>query len=112
MLGKVATTRTTGAEVTFRAVPGMTAEWLQRLVDCHVARNGVIGYAQTTRAMPRCPLAVADVQTEVRSVGDGFTVAIRSDDRDTAEEILRRAKALIGATPGQAMGRAGQREAT
>src|SRR5699024_11191603 len=28
-----------GARVTFRAVPGMTAEWLQRVVDCHLARN-------------------------------------------------------------------------
>jgi len=29
----------TGAVVTFRAVPGMTAEWLQRVVDCHLARS-------------------------------------------------------------------------
>ena len=35
--------RLLGAAVTFRAVPGLTAEWLQRLVDCHLARNAALG---------------------------------------------------------------------
>ena len=30
--------QTVGTVVTFRAVLGMTAEWLQRVVDCHIAR--------------------------------------------------------------------------
>ena len=37
-----------GARVAFRAVPGLTGEWLQRVVDCHLARNAVIGAADPT----------------------------------------------------------------
>jgi hypothetical protein len=82
-----------GAVVTFVAVPGMTAEWLQRLVDCHVARNAVLGHVDPT--MPACPLVPRGVTAKVTSTGIGFAVAMRSDDPETAKEILRRARALV-----------------
>lgn len=94
--------RMAGAEVVFRAVPGMTAEWLQRVVNCHLARNAAIGHETAAADMPYCPLTLRGVQASVRSVGDGFVVAIRADDEETSKEILRRAEALRpGATPGQ-----------
>jgi hypothetical protein len=86
------TERTVGAVVTFRAVPGMTAEWLQRVVDCHLARNASLGHAMPE--MPDCPLVPRGAQARVRSTGDGFAVEIRSDDEATAREILERAKRL------------------
>jgi hypothetical protein len=86
------TERTVGAVVTFRAVPGMTAEWLQRVVDCHLARNASLGHA--VPEMADCPLVPRGVQARVRSTGDGFAVEIRSDDAATAREILARAKRL------------------
>ena len=84
--------RTQGAVVTFRAVPGMTAQWLQRIVDCHLARNAVLGH--DVPEMAYCPLVPKNVTARVTATDTGFAVAVRSEDADTAAEILRRARAL------------------
>ncbi|MCI0570459.1 MAG: hypothetical protein L0Y66_06885 [Myxococcaceae bacterium] len=89
------TAKLVGATVTFRAVPGMTAEWLQRVVDCHLARNAALGHV--VPEMPDCPLVPKGVQAQVRSTGSGFAVEIRSDDPATAREILSRAQRLLPA---------------
>ncbi len=81
-----------GAKVTFRAVPGLTAEWLQRVVTCHLARSSTLGH--NAKEMDYCPLSLKDVTATVTSVGDGFAIAVRSDNRDSAKEILRRAESL------------------
>ncbi len=85
-----------GARVTFRAVPGMTPEWLQRVVDCHLARNAVIG---DDAAMSFCPLAVPHASASVRSTGNGFAVDVTSDDQGSAKEIVKRAWALSPGNP-------------
>jgi hypothetical protein len=90
--GKHEGSTTVGASVTFRAVPGLTAEWLQRIVECHVARNNALG--NNVPEMAYCPLVPKGVTAKVNSVGNGFAVEIRSDDPDTAKEVLRRAQAL------------------
>jgi hypothetical protein len=90
--GKNAHDQAVGAVVVFRAVPGMTAEWLQRLVDCHVARNNALG--NDVPEMPYCPLVPKGVTAKVSSTGDGFAVRIESRDPETAKEVLRRAQAL------------------
>jgi len=87
-----------GAVVTFRAVPGMTAEWLQRVVDCHLARNASMGFGMPE--MSFCPLAVKGARAKVTSAGNGFSVTVESNDPATAQEILRRAQALVSATSG------------
>jgi hypothetical protein len=92
--GKATSYRTAGATVVFRAVPGMTAEWLQRLVDCHLARNSTIGHPTAMADMPYCPLTLRGAQASVRSVGDGFAVTIRSSDSATGTDIYRRAESL------------------
>ena len=84
--------RAVGAAVRFRALPGMTAEWLQRVAECHLARNAAMGYAMPE--MSYCPLMLRNVKVQVTSTGAAFAVAIRSDDVDTANEIRRRAEAL------------------
>lgn len=81
-----------GAVVVFRAVPGMTAEWLQRLVDCHVARNAALGH--DVPEMSSCPLVPKGAHATVTATSGGFAVAIRGDDEATSREILRRAEAL------------------
>jgi len=80
-----------GARVTFRPVPGMTGEWLQRVVDCHLARNAVIGNDGT---MSFCPLAVPHARASVTSTGKGFAIDITSDDADSVQEIIKRAWSL------------------
>lgn len=87
--------RTTGVLITLRAVPGMTAEWLQREVDCHLARNASLGH--DVPEMPNCPLVPKGVRASVRSTGNGFAVAIRADSDSTAREILVRAQRLRSA---------------
>lgn len=89
---KAQTTRTAGATITFRAVPGMTAQWLQRIVDCHLARNAALGHV--VPEMPYCPLVPNGVSAKVSATDNGFAVAVRSDDNATSVEILKRAQAL------------------
>jgi hypothetical protein len=48
----------------------MTAEWLQRLTDCHIARNAALGHVAP--AMPDCPLVPMGVTARVTSTGGGF----------------------------------------
>ena len=86
------TGRMMGATVTFRAVPGMTAQWLQRVVECHLARNAALGHV--VPEMPSCPLVPNGAKATVTATQNGFAVAVSSDDSATAQEILRRAQLL------------------
>ncbi len=92
--GKGQYARMEGAIITFRAVPGMTAQWLQRVVDCHLARNAALGH--DVPEMAYCPLVPKNVSAKVTATGSGFAVAVRSDDATTAREILRRVQILSG----------------
>jgi hypothetical protein len=80
-----------GARITFRAVQGMTPEWLQRVVDCHLARNAVIG---DDPSMSFCPLAVPHATANVVSTGRGFAVDVTSDNEKSVAEIIKRVRAL------------------
>ncbi len=95
-VGKISRDHVVGAVVTFRALPGLTAEWLQRVVDCHLARNASLGHVVTE--MPNCPLVPKDVEAKVSSTGAGFAVAIQAKDPKTADEILARARRLLPAS--------------
>lgn len=75
--------RPVGADIHVRAEPGMTAQWLARLVSCHVDGDG------------SGVLGLTDVTTNVAATPTGFTIAIRSDDVTVAREIGRRAKLLL-----------------
>lgn len=81
-----------GARVIFRAQPGMTAESLQRLVDCHVARWAALGIDDPDVAY--CPLALNGVSAKVKSVVGGFAVEIVAKDEKTAGAVVGRAQAL------------------
>jgi hypothetical protein len=82
-----------GAVVVFHAVPGLTAAWFQRVVDCHLARSAAVGHVMPE--MPNCPLVPTGAEAKVTSVGSGFAVAIRADDRASADEIFARAQRLL-----------------
>jgi hypothetical protein len=81
-----------GAAIVFRAVPGLTAEWLQRIIDCHLARNAAVGYEMPE--MADCPLALPGISAKVVSSGDGFAAQVRSGQDSTAAEIWRRAQQI------------------
>jgi hypothetical protein len=90
--GKSVTKKEVGSTIVFRAVPGLTAEWLQRVVDCHVARASAMGHAMPE--MSYCPLELKGVKAKVTSTGSGFAVNVSSDDPATVAEVSRRAQAL------------------
>lgn len=89
---KGSTAHTDGATITIRAVPGLTAEYLQRVVSCHLARNASMGFAMDE--MSFCPLAVKGASAIVSSGSGSFRVDIRGDGDAATKEILRRANAL------------------
>jgi hypothetical protein len=94
-VGRSSSPKVVGATVVFRAVPGMTAEWLQRVVDCHLARAAAVGHEMPE--MDYCPLELKGAKAKVSSVGNGFAVNISSDDDATVQEIKKRAFALAPA---------------
>ncbi len=80
---KRSSTHLEGAVVTMAAQPGVTREWLQRLVDDPAAT-----------AQSGCPMAVNGASAHVTSTGNGFAITVKSSDKESAQEILRRAQAL------------------
>jgi hypothetical protein len=91
-------THSVGADVHLRARPGMTAQWLARLAECHAAREAA-GVACTSS---ECPLRLARVTTSVSPTATGFTLAIRTDDPAVAHEIVRRAEIVLRSQSPQA----------
>jgi len=92
VVGKSRATSETGATIVFRATPGLTAEWLQRIVDCHLARNAAVGH--DVPEMAYCPLVPRGAEANVHSTGNGFAVDVRAKDAAAAAEIWRRAQLL------------------
>jgi hypothetical protein len=90
--GKSSPDQVVGAAIAFRPVPGITTEWLQHVVNCHLARASAAGHEMPE--MLYCPLALKGVQATVSSAGDALAVRVTSDDTATAQEILRRAQML------------------
>lgn len=91
-VGRSEVEREAGATIVFRATPGLTQEWLQRIVNCHLARNAAVGHDMAE--MPYCPLVPRGAKAVVRSVEGGFAVDISADDPPGAAEIWRRAQQL------------------
>ena len=89
-VGKSQVERLAGATVVLLPAPGVTAERLQHIVECHIARNASLG--NDVPEMTYCPLVPKGITAAVTSTGNGFAVNITSKDTATAEEILRRAR--------------------
>ena len=86
-----------GARAVFRAVPGLTEQWLQRIVDCHMARAAALGYE--VPGMEYCPLTLKNVTAVITPAGDGFAIDVTTSDYAVSREVLRRMRA---AASGQA----------
>lgn len=92
--GKGSVSKVVGSAVVFRALPGMTAEWLQRVVDCHLARAAAMGHDMPE--MDYCPLELKGVKAKVTSAGNGFAISVSANDDATVAEIEKRAESLKG----------------
>jgi len=90
-------TRLDGAVVRIRPIPGMTAEWLDRALECHSARR-VLGRIPAD-VLPNDPFWLPGGRTvdiDAESARDGFQVAVRGSTVDDNKEILSRANAFAG----------------
>jgi hypothetical protein len=86
------TLKEVGATIVLLPATGVTAERLQRTIECHLARNSALGY--DVPEMAYCPLVLKGVTASVTSAGNAFAVNIDAPDPATAAEVLRRARAL------------------
>ena len=71
-----------GAEVIVPAQPGLTGEWLQRVLSYQVAAG-------------ECDFGSRDASVSVLPAGGAFAVRIAGNDDKTAGEILRHAQQLV-----------------
>lgn len=85
--------RQVGVTVIFRTVPGLTSEWLQRIIDCHIARNAVLGH--DAPEMAYCPLAVPGVTAHVSAEHGGYAVTLRADEQESINAIRQRVDAIV-----------------
>ena len=88
-------TRLYGAVIRIRASQGVTAEWLDRALECHGARL-VLQHAPEDALVSDpfwLPGRMVDIDTA--SARDSFKVAVRGDTTDDAQEILIRANAYL-----------------
>jgi hypothetical protein len=83
---------TAGVRVMFQPVPGLTAEKLQRQVECHLARAAVLGH--DLPEMPDCPLVPKGAEARVSTTAQGLAVVVRADDLTAAADIASRAERL------------------
>lgn len=83
----------TGAIVTFRSVPRLSAKWLQRAVDCHLARSAALGH--DLPEMPDCPLVPRGAHARVVAKGPSLAVELRGDNGAAIDEIRSRAMRLL-----------------
>jgi hypothetical protein len=83
-----------GATILLRRVPDLTAEKLQRILNCHLARSATSGYGLTTTEADRSPLSESGARVTVREFSSGFAVDVRADDPFAAQAILLRAQKL------------------
>ncbi|HEY0715583.1 MAG TPA: hypothetical protein VGF45_23075 [Polyangia bacterium] len=86
-----------GAAITFGEVRDLTAQNLQRIVDCHLARNAALGWDQSVNIA--CPLNVKGAAANVRTIGGRLVVEVTAVDAAAALEIIKRAQALAEPRP-------------
>ena len=75
-----------------KTVDGLTKEYLEHVVSCHLARNAAVGFDM--KEMSFCPLNVKGAKASVEAVTGGFRVSVTADDDAAAKDIIARAAAL------------------
>jgi hypothetical protein len=77
------TRRLRGAELYVPAQPGLTSEWLQRVVESDIAYG-------------RCDFGDPKATVDVTSAGAGFWVRITASNSGDSDEIVRQAQLMMG----------------
>jgi hypothetical protein len=85
-----------GVAIELRAEPGMTEQYLGRVIACHVAHVAVAGMDPQPS-----PLSVAHAHVSVSSTPVGFRVTVTSPDRDIARSVVDKGQELADSTFGR-----------
>jgi len=85
-----------GVVIRFRPVEGLTIGWLERAVQCHIARSAVLGHSAE---LGYCPLAVRGASAKVAANASGLAVEVWATDPAGGAEILGRAQKLLASDP-------------
>ena len=88
--GHATFSRLQGAQVFVQAEPGLTAEWLGLTLTRHLAEM------RKSPSMKDCAFTVDEVRVVVEPAATGFWVKFTARDANHAEEVLRRARLLLG----------------
>jgi len=89
-----------GVAIDMRSEPGMTEQWLSRVLECHLAHQAVVG----RMAYGSSPLSQYGTKVTVTSTETGFRVVITSADIDVARSVIAKGEALVGAPSTPASG--------
>jgi hypothetical protein len=81
-----------GIVVSIRATPGVTEQWIGRVIQCHVAHHAVVG---TSAPQMASPLPTNGVNISVSSTGVGFRVSITSPNIDIARRLVQEGRRLM-----------------
>ena len=80
-----------GVAVYLAAEPGLTEQWVGRVVSCYVAHRAVVG-----GGAQESPLLAPGARIHVSSTSVGFRISITSPDIDVARQVIRETHALVG----------------
>lgn len=86
-----------GAVVHLRNVGGVTAEWLDRALQCHEARLVLGRIPAITNDPFSLPGGMVAIEVQPTQGNTGFRVTARGHDQDDARAILARARAYAQA---------------
>jgi hypothetical protein len=82
-----------GAELLVRPTPGVSRQWIARVIRCHVAYHELPG-TNAPQALDE-PLFVDDAQVTFDETDTSFVIRIQGSNRAEGEEILARAQRLV-----------------
>jgi hypothetical protein len=99
-------TRLHGAVIRVRTSQGVTAQWLDRALECHSARRLLQHASGEKLASDPFWLPGRMVDIDAEPARDAFEVAVRGESTDDAQEILIRANAYVATNQRDERGRA------
>lgn len=76
----------------FSGVPGLDVEGMQKLLDCHLARNAVLGHQMSE--MDDCPLVPAGVEATAEPSEHGLRVRLEVRGEGSVSETRERLRRL------------------
>jgi hypothetical protein len=82
-----------GAELFVRPTPGISRQWIARVLQCHVAFHDIAGPSLAETSPD--PLVVDEAKFTVDETETAFVIRIKGSNKAEGQEILARAQRLV-----------------